>query len=301
MILAAGYGMRLRPITYTLPKPMVPLGNRPLIAWLVESLLRAGVGEIAVNLHHLPEVIQSYLPKQFADVNFHFSHEPQILGTGGGVRKVRTFLEREDDFFLLNGDTFQRPRFDDLRRARRECDALSALTLRHPPEGDRYTAVREDNGLVIGYGPGRGNPLMFSGSHCISSRLFRYIPDREVSDITGDVYKPLLESGSETIASEIDDDPMWFDIGTPQRYLAASRAMGKTIGDSIVEGEVRDSVIWDHCYIARGVTLETCIVAHGVEIRTPMHLRNAIICKDDPAIPRDPQYRFEDGLVMVGF
>jgi NDP-sugar pyrophosphorylase family protein len=217
------------------------------------------------------------------------------------VRKVRALLEREEDFFLMNGDTFQRPTFDDLRRARREKDAIAALTLRNPPAGDRYTAVWEENGLITGYGQGRGQSLMFSGSHCVSSRVFRYIPDRDVSEMTGDVYQPLVKSGSEKVAAVVNDDPMWFDIGTPQRYLTAARAFGKTIGNSAIEGEVRDCVIWDDCFIARGVVLESCIVAHGVEIRTPVEIKNAVICKDDPAIPRDPDYKFENGLVIAQF
>ena len=299
MILAAGYGTRLRPISYTLPKPMVPLGGRPLIAWLAESLLRFGVSDIVVNLHHLPEAIERYLPSEFPGVRFHFSLEPEILGTGGGVRKVRALLEREEDFFLLNGDTFQSPQYGHLRRARRATDAIAAMALRHPPAGDRYTAVWEENGMVTGFGSGRGESLMFSGSHCVSSRIFRHIPDREVSDMTGHVYQPLVASGRERLAAVVDDNPMWFDIGTPQRYLTASRAFGNMIGNSVVDGEVRDTVVWDNCYIGRGVVLESCIVAHGVEIRTPMHLQNAIICRDERSIPRDEDYRFENGLVIA--
>lgn len=299
MILAAGLGTRLRPITYTVPKPMLPLGGRPLIAWLVDSLVDAGTTEIAVNLHHLPQSIENYLPSAFPKIRFHFFYEPEILGTGGGLRNVRALLEREEDFFLMNGDTLQRPDFENLRRARRERDAVAALTLRHPPPGDRYTAVWEEDGLITGYGQGRGRSLMFSGSHCVSSRVFRYIPDRPVSDLTGDVYQPLVKNGREKVAAVLNDDPMWFDIGTPQRYLTAARAIGAMVGKSVIEGEVRDSIVGDECFIARGVVLETCIVANGVEIRTPMELKNAVICKDDPAIPRDPNYKFENGLVIA--
>jgi NDP-sugar pyrophosphorylase family protein len=212
---------------------------------------------------------------------------------------VRTLLEQEEDFFLLNGDTFQMPRYADLRRVRRERDAVSALTLRHAPSGDRYTAVWEEDGNVTGFGTGRGNALMFSGSHCVSSRIFRHIPDKDVSHLTGDVYQPLLADGSEKIAAVVDDHPTWFDIGTPQRYLVASRAFGQMIGNSVIEGDVRDTVVWDDCYIGRGVVLESCIVTHGVEMRTPTRVQNAVICKDDPAIPRDPSYRFETGLVIA--
>ncbi|MDQ6802403.1 MAG: nucleotidyltransferase family protein [Acidobacteriota bacterium] len=299
MILAAGLGTRLRPITYTIPKPMLPVGGRPLIAWLVDSLVAAGTTEIIVNLHHLPQPIESYLPAAFPNIHFHFSYEPAILGTGGGLRNVRALLESEEDFFLMNGDTLQRPTFEDLRRARRDQDAIAALTLRHPPAGDRYTAVWEENGLITGYGQGRGRSLMFSGSHCIASRVFRYIPDRDVSDMTGDVYQPLVKSAREKVAAVLNDDPMWFDIGTPQRYLTAARALGNMIGKSVIEGDARDSIVADDCFIARGVVLESCIVAHGVEMRTPMELKNAVICKDDPAIPRDPAYRFENGLVIA--
>jgi NDP-sugar pyrophosphorylase family protein len=159
--------------------------------------------------------------------------------------------------------------------------------------------VWEENGLVTGYGRGRGQSLMFSGSHCVNSEIFRYIPDREVSEMTGDVYQPLISTNREKIAAVVNDDPMWFDIGTRQRYLAASRALGNMVGKSTIEGVVRDSVVWDGCFIGRGVVLESCIVAHGVEIRTPMQLRNAVIVKDDPAIPRDPNYKFENGLVIA--
>src|SRR5438876_8326820 len=95
MILAAGYGTRLQPLTFTLPKPMVPLCNRPLIGWAVESL-RPQVDEFVVNLHHLPEPIRQYLPRAFPDARFEFSVEPRILGTGGGVRNVRALLEDEE-------------------------------------------------------------------------------------------------------------------------------------------------------------------------------------------------------------
>jgi len=142
---------------------------------------------------------------------------------------------------------------------------------------------------------------MFSGSHCLSSRIFHYIPDRDVSDLTGDVYIPMLAKGQERIAALVDDDPKWFDIGTPQRYLTASRALGSMIGKSAIEGDVRDTAVWDGCFIGKGVRLESCIVTHGVELRGDMQLRNSIICRDDPAIPRDPGYRFENGLVIAPY
>jgi len=184
MILAAGLGTRLRPITYFLPKPLVPVRNKPLIAYAVESYLRAGVEEIVVNLHHLPELIERYLTSNF-DCKFHFSYEPKILGTGGALRRVRHLLD--DDFFLVNGDTIQSPPFDALRRARN--GLLAALTLRHPPAHDKFTPVYFENGRITGFGSGTGEPLMFSGAQAIGAEIFDRLPEKEAFSIVDDVYR----------------------------------------------------------------------------------------------------------------
>jgi NDP-sugar pyrophosphorylase family protein len=326
MILAAGYGTRFRPVTYTLPKPLVPLCNRPLIGWAVESLLAAGIRDLIVNVHHLAEAIEGHLRAHYlARAEIAFSFEKEILGTGGGVRRVRPMLEHETEFLLVNGDTVQFPPYAELIEARREEDSLAALTLRHPPANDKFTAVYLDDGLIRGFGKGfgkdTGEPLMFSGSHVISSRIFRYLPDKEFSGIVDEVYQPLLDAHRETIAGVVDDG-FWFDIGTPQRYLAASRALLEAIvrgdvrapedssvrGDSlveqnasvegtlvrstvgarsVVEGELHDTSVWNDCAIGKGVRLERCIIAHGVELTGDLELTDTLVCLD------------RDGMVSV--
>src|SRR5438067_936207 len=155
MILAAGFGTRLRPVTYTSPKPIVPLAGRPLIGWAVEALLNAGINDFIVNVHHLPEAIERYLHDHYAGrAQFEFSFEPEILGTGGGVRKVRRLLENDPEFFLVNGDTVQFSPYDALRAARTSRDALAALMRRHPPEGGRFTPVYGEDATIPGFGEG---------------------------------------------------------------------------------------------------------------------------------------------------
>lgn len=290
MILAAGYGTRLRPITNLYPKPMVPLCNRPLVVWAIESYRAAGVDEIIVNLHHLPGVIERYLDAHYEHIKFSF--EENILGTGGAIRRVRALLENEEAFFLANGDTVQFPKWDALRDALG--GSLAALTLRHPPVNDRFTPVYLDHGQITGFGSGTGEALMFAGAHCISSRIFEHLPDVDEFGIVDRVYQPLL--GKETIAGIVDDG-LWFDVGTPQRYLAASAGLldamvagslappaGSVIaGDSLlhetargaasrsvvgarseIRGDVRDSIVWDDCVIEGSI--ERCIVTHGARV-----------------------------------
>jgi mannose-1-phosphate guanylyltransferase len=334
MILAAGYGTRLRPLTWMVPKPMVPLCNRPLIGWAVEAFRQAGIRDLIVNVHHLPEPIADYLRETCGnEIDCFISVEQEILGTGGGVRRVRDRLVGEEPFFLVNADTIQFPHYDALAEALRSTGSLAALTLRHPPEGDRFTPVwrKPDGGLITGFGTGEGEPLMFAGSHAISPRIFDLLPDREFSGIVEDVYQPVVQSGTESIASLLDDG-LWFDIGTPDRYLSASAGIldaiirgevaapsGSAIREtsllhetaevtgsaihsvlgvrSSVAGSIRESILWSDCVIGSGVTLDRCIVASGVRLDKAIHLRNVIICPDDPAIPSD--YRRLDGLVIV--
>jgi mannose-1-phosphate guanylyltransferase/mannose-1-phosphate guanylyltransferase/phosphomannomutase len=287
MILAAGYGTRFQPVTFTLPKPLVPVCNKPLIGWAVESFLEHGISDFVVNLHHLPEQIRAYLPRAFPRARFDFSFEEEILGTGGGVRRARALLEGDGEFLVANGDTIQTVPVEALIRARRDRDAVAALTLRHPPAGDHFTPVFFEDGRVTGFGRGTGEALMFSGSALLGSRLFQEMPEKESFGIVDQLYQPLLQRGA-TIAAVVDDSPRWFDIGTPRRYLAASRALcGENVigARSVVDGALHDSVVWDDCRIAAGVTLQSCVVAHGVEIGEPGEYRDLLIC------------RGEDGLV----
>jgi UTP-glucose-1-phosphate uridylyltransferase len=158
MILAAGFGTRLQPITDKTPKPMVPLCNRPLLEWAIESYRAAGVRDLIVNVHHLPEVIERFLRERFDRVEISF--EEKILGTGGAIRRVRPLLENESAFFLANGDT---PVF------RAGAAATPSATTRGSRCGARRTiASRPSTSRTVASRIGKATAtLMFAG--CTSS------------------------------------------------------------------------------------------------------------------------------------
>jgi len=337
MILAAGFGTRFRPATYQIPKPMVPLCNRPLIGYAIESLLGAGVEEIIINLHHLPETLETFVRSRYGSrARFHFSFESEILGTGGAIRKVRNLLEREDSFFLINGDTVQFPPFDLLRKKREEMSAVASLLLRHPPKGDRFTPVMFDGEKISGFNEGDGEALMFAGSHSISSRIFSLLPDCAFSGITEDVYIPLTRSGTEILTGVVDEG-LWFDIGTPMRYLDASHALRErmiegniemppgsrrerssmsilsdncrnegrvervVLGDVTVEkGALFDhSVVWDGARIGSGATVKDSIVSHDTVIPAGMRVQNALVAPVMTGVDYAPGISRFGGLVAV--
>ncbi|HVT05762.1 MAG TPA: sugar phosphate nucleotidyltransferase [Thermoanaerobaculia bacterium] len=302
MILAAGYGTRFRPATYTIPKPMVPVCNRPLIAYAVDALVAAGIRQLVVNLHHLPEPIEAYLRSTYIGVcDFEFSFEPEILGTGGGVRKARPFFPQGESFLLVNGDTIQFPPFAELEAARKQRKAVAALLLRHPPAGDRFTEVFFDDGLVTGFGSGAGEALMFSGSHSIGPEIFDLLPDRDFSGITEDAYLPLLKARSGRIAGVVHDGP-WFDIGTPSRYMGATESILALIvngtlrapsGTNVLReqasliavdtksaGSLRASCIGFGSVLERGTSVSGSAVWNDVNVGRDSAIRDSIICSD---------------------
>lgn len=324
MVLAAGYGTRFRPATHEIPKPMVPVCNRPLIAYAVDSLLAAGVQDIVVNLHHLPEQIESFLRAEYSGrCTFAFSFEPEILGTGGAVRKVRSLLEPDDAFYVVNGDTVQRPPLSDLLNALRETSSLASLLLRRPPRDDRFTPVRFDGRFVTGFGKGAGEALMFAGAHAISSRIFEVLPNRDFSGLTEDVYVPVTMQGRARLSGVVYDG-IWFDIGTPRRYLRATNAMLELIswgawevpggsnwegssllgeasvnrGDAVhsVIGErcsiqsgsvITRSVLWNEVQIAAEVRVDDSVIGHGVNLPRGSRIANALLCNAGEGVEYD--------------
>jgi len=337
MILAAGYGTRFRPVTHTMPKPLIPLCNRPLVGWVVDSLVSFGVEEVVVNLHHLPDMLRRWLDREYAGrVAVRYSNEPEILGTGGGLRKCRDHFAHEDVFLVVNGDTVQFPPYARLIDALRVSAAPAAMSLREAPRNDRFTSVWLDEGRVSSIGVnGEGEALMFAGVHAMTPEVFDLLPDRDVSGLTEDLYTPLLEEGV-GIGAAIDDGP-WFDIGTPARYLLASmsllramtsgqvasprrclmqplqqvlldqsatiegQVMRTAIGENVIVGrgcQVVDSAVWPDARIGDGALVESSIIADGVAIPAGGEVRNALVCRRSAQIPGG-EYETVGDLVFV--
>lgn len=326
MLLAAGLGTRFRPVTDSLPKPLIPLCNLPLAGWAVESLIEAGSDELVVNLHHHPEAIREWLDARYAGrCELRYSFEPAILGTGGGLRNARAHFEREECFLLVNADSVQFPPWGALVASLQSSGAIAAMLLRHPPRDDRFTSVWWDGLRVTAIGAsGIGEPLMFSGVHALTPAVIDRLPDRDFSGMTEDFYLPLLERGDREIAAVVHDG-LWFDVGSPHRYLQASRALtaalargevrlpaGSRVGegssvvaeDARLEGQVSqsvvgarsiveagaavtDSAIWDGVVVGEGARIDSSVVGTSVRVPPRAVVTNALLWRD-AVVPVDP-------------
>lgn len=231
MLVAAGFGTRLEPLTRELPKPALPLGNRPVAWFALDHLRRCGVRDVVVNTHHLAERLRAQLePCCPADVALRFVHEPIILGTGGGVRNAWQPVAGED-FVVFNAKLLFAP---DLARAiavHRASGAIATLVLRRMPPGESFAAVETDaDGRVRRV---RGEPRdhtpgaerrMFTGVQILSARAHRDLP--QSGDVFEHAYIPWLARG-EHVAS-VTDDAAWIDVGvTPRHYLEANLALAR--------------------------------------------------------------------------
>lgn len=219
VVLTAGLGTRMRPLTDHLPKPALPFLNRPAIHWTLEALERFGVEKAFLNLHHLPEEMETCARVGGSGMVLRFFPEPEILGTAGLFGPMRPGLE-EPYFFVVNGDVWGDLPVEALSRemeAHPEC--LAALALQPMPPGARYTPVAVDgSGILRGFGTGEH---FFTGIYAARPELLETLPERGFRELVKDVLRPLLPTGRIRTANS---HGAWFDLGSPTAYLDAQFA-----------------------------------------------------------------------------
>ena len=232
MILCAGLGTRLRPITDIWPKPAVPLLGQPLFRYALSSLVAAGIREIGINTFHLPEVMEKVAQLECDRVaaSLTVSRESgEILGTGGGIRGLKHFL-RDEPFVVMNGDVLFSVQLQPIIDAHLQSGAAATMVLLPMPEGEKYNAVELDAAhdvrRIAGNGPG-GDRLTgwhFTGVHVMSPAVFDFMREAGPEDINRDVYLAMIAKGLRVHGHVLrDPEVYWSDLGTPQRYMATHR------------------------------------------------------------------------------
>ena len=227
IVLAAGLGERLRPLTSEIPKPLLPVAGRPLIEYSLELLGRCGVREVVINLHHLHEQISAALGDGSGlGIRIRYSIEmPEILGTGGGIKKAEPMLS-EGTFIVVNSDILIDIDLADVVSFHRQNGAAATMVLREDPDACKWGAVSVDEGMqvrsIVGMPTVAGTDLrdlMFTGIHVMEPTVFRYMPNRRPFSITGVTYPNMIAAGERVLAYL--HNGYWTDLGTPERYESA--------------------------------------------------------------------------------
>lgn len=300
MILAAGYGTRLWPLTVDRTKPAIPVMNCPLVGYVAEYLSRFDFRDIVVNLHHQPESVRDALGdgSRFG-VQLHYVFEPEILGTSGALDNARDLLE-ESTFVVVNGKIVTDINLAEALETHRRTDALATLVLMRNPLRERFSMIETQEGLITAFGgmpaPASDNtgdgqseadaPLMFTGIQLLEPRIFDYIPRGVFSHSTTDVYPQAIARG-ERIAAHIADG-MWHELSTIPRYLEINLALMAMQHRDVLMGDncnvsagadVRQSILWDDVVIENGARVTRAILADGVRIRAGEQIENAAVVR----------------------
>jgi mannose-1-phosphate guanylyltransferase/mannose-1-phosphate guanylyltransferase/phosphomannomutase len=212
MVLAAGLGTRLQPLTYELPKPMVPMLDRPVMAHIVRLLEHQGFDELVANLHWFPDSIRDY----FGD-RIEYRHEPELLGTAGGVRKVRDFFG-DEEVVVISGDVLTDLDVSALVERHRSAGGIATLTVKSIPDTRAYgVVIHDEDGRIQGFqekpDPDEAlSDLANCGIYCFSPEIFDFFPDDDPVDWAQDGFPALLEHDVPFYIHEIES--YWNDIGS---------------------------------------------------------------------------------------
>lgn len=297
MILAAGFGTRLWPLTEDRTKPAVPFLNRPLIVYSVEYLTSYGLNDIIINLHHQPESIRGQLGdgSRFG-AQIHYSLEEEIMGTSGAFDKVREQL-MDEDFVVMNGKLVTDIDLSAAIREHRERQAIATLVLKPNVMRERFSIVEVDDRNYISKFAGfpspseaglENAPLMFTGIQVLSPRIFDYVPRNRFSHSSIDVYPKAIEAGEAVIAHISDKE--WYEMSTIDRYLEASLLFMRkqnlkviSAADAVIEegANVEDAVLWERAHIERGARVRRAVLAAGVRVPSGMVIENAVVARRD--------------------
>ena len=235
MILAAGYGTRLRPLTDHTPKPLVEVAGATVLEHVARRLIGAGADRIIVNVHHLAEQVEAFARDRWSlDAELVLSHEPvQALGTGGGLKHAAALFRRDAPFFLHVGDVISEVDLAGMYAAHRGAEALVTLAV-HERDASRCLLF-DDDGLIgrdnrkegwtrtIREPDGSARRWSFAGIHVLSPEVLGRLPEEPIFDII-DAYLRLAGEGERLQPYDVTG-ARWLEIGSPDRLAAARRAL----------------------------------------------------------------------------
>jgi mannose-1-phosphate guanylyltransferase len=290
MILAAGLGTRLRPLTEKVSKALIPVVNIPVLTRNIEYLRSFGINEIIINSHYLSRQILDLLKSGvFNKTELKVKVEPEILGTGGGIANCRDFLD-EETFVVINSDIITDINLSEVFEKHEKSKKIVTMVL-HDMEPFNQILVDHTGKIVKIHKKSGGNLLAFTGIHVMEPEIFAHIPDSGYSDIIHE-YRSLIASGIQ-INSFLATGHIWHDIGTIDSYMKANKELLEieqqkiSIGtDSSIDSSVEfkkwavignntvlekntvidSSIIWDNVIIGEGVTVKDSVITSGKRV-----------------------------------
>lgn len=261
-IFAAGFGERLRPVTEVIPKSLVPVMNVPAICYPLMKMKQAGIQDVVINLHYLPDdIIRFFERHDFFGLNIHFSFEQEILGTGGGLKKCENYL-RDDDFIIMNSDVVADIDLGALMAHHRNAGVPATIALYETEHAADIGPVAVRGGSVIDFknflGTGAPSDYIYTGTALCSPLIFRYLRE-EFSSIVYTGYTGII--GEYRLGGYVHRG-FWHDIGTAESYRTASLALLDEL--EVISREARNILGLEVRATDPGVDTGTAVIEHSV-------------------------------------
>lgn len=306
MIMSAGMGSRLEPLTLQVPKPLVKICNKPVMDILFENLANIGIKDVICNTYYLAEQIINRYQNNNLGINFNYIKEEELSGTAGGLKKCQFFFNKGEDFVVLSADGLTNADILKGIQIHKSSNAIATIgvkEVKHEEVSNYGVVVTDDKGFITEF---QEKPSVNEAkSNCINTgiyifnyKIFDYIPENTFYDFAKNVFpKLLLEKQINTF--KIND--YWNDIGTIEQYKISIQDVfnqkckfehddiiqtenGQYISSSNIPKDTKfigNSTIGANCKIGSSVTIENSIIWDNVTIQDNIYIKNCIIASDE--------------------
>ena len=317
MVLAAGEGTRLRPLTLTMPKPMVPIVGQPLLLRTTALLRSHQITEVAVNLYHKPDAIREALGDGAAfGMHLHYSDETMLMGTAGGVKKMEDFLD--ETFLILYGDNLYAADFAPLIAFHRAHHAIATLaTFTAPNPSACGLVVTDSDGKVTRFQEKPPPEEVFTdqanaGVYILEPEIFKFIPPNTIFDFGKDVFPALLaarpnalfatplngylqDTGTVPAYRQANWDVLAGRVGPAESGIAASATIEPAallLGQNVIGANCHigtnavlvDTILWEGCTIGDGARVSEAILGNNVHIGAGATVESGAILADGATV-----------------
>lgn len=303
MVMAAGMGSRLEPITLKLPKPLIPVMNRPLMDIILSQLHNIGVNEVISNTYYLANQIIDRYQSNKLGIKFNYIKETELSGTAGGVKKCQFFFDEGEDFIVISGDVLTTADIKEGIEIHKKSGAIATIGVKQVPHelvSHFGVVVTDEKGYITEFQEkppleeAKSN-LINTGIYIFNYKIFDYIPENTFYDFAKNVFPKLLTEGQ---INTFKIAEYWNDIGTIGQYKQSIQDvfnglckiehtpiietnLGSYISEtSKIPSTVRfmgNNVIGSNVKLGEYIMLDNCVVMDGAEVKTGSELSNCVI------------------------
>ena len=305
MIMAAGVGSRLEPLSSVVPKPLVPLANVPTMDILLKHLAKSGIKDVIANTFFKAEHIQNYYKQHNFNININFIKETELSGTAGGVKKCQFFFEKGQDFIVMSGDGLTDLNIHDAYEAHKKSGSIITIVTKeveHKEVSKYGIIVTDEKGYVHSFqekpsmAEAKSN-LANTGIYIFNYKIFEYIPENTFYDFAKNVFPSVLKEGTPINTYTLNG--YWSDIGSIEQYKQSNRDIidgkvssikpniVKTLEGKYTEGRnfersidcafQGNNVFGHNCKIGKNCRIKNSVLWDNVVVADGMEIENSII------------------------